>query len=293
MTTMAWIGGSAGVFRLHNSDDWCGSIVSLEDTAEIFDVAVADLVALDGKALTIKQVDDKGFVNELDLHKAWGSGAISTTPHAPMIGKAKRSLDELILMKLIRIVFPTASVKPQVPAGRQQADLFVDLKGKQVAVEFFGPSHFIQQFASKIKPPADRKAAIEDQLGCECVIWPYWIQRCESNVRALFDTSAAGKASVWSTKAHFGDFVLPDASDIIIGLSQRFNAVGADGLGYMYLDGRTKNKPVHPIVKRIMVGSEKKERLIPPGSDRPEAFWLPECIVRQTLGKAPGPSRRP
>jgi hypothetical protein len=61
----------------------------------------------------------------------------------------------------------------------------------------------------------------------------------------------------------------------------------------MYLDGRTKNKPVHPIVKRIMVGSEKKERLIPPGSDRPEAFWLPEYIVRQTPGKAPGRSRRP
>jgi hypothetical protein len=50
----------------------------------------------------------------------------------------------------------------------------------------------------------------------------------------------------------------------------------------MYLDGRTKNKPVHPIIKRITAGKEKKERLIPPGSDRPEPFWLPDSIVSQT-----------
>src|SRR5262249_49076360 len=156
---------------------------------------------------------------------------------------------------------------------------------KRVAVEFFGPSHFIPQFRGKIKPPTDRKKSIEDHLGCECVVWPYWIQRCESNVRALFDASAVGKAAVWSTQAHFGDFVLPRSSAFIIGLSQRFNAVSADGLGYMYLDGRTKNKPVHPIVKRIMNGAERKEQLIPPGNDRPEAFWLPECILRETPKK--------
>src|SRR5262249_35058893 len=138
---MAWIGGSAGEFRLHDSDDWCGSMLSVEDAAEIFDVPVADLTALDGGALSIKKVGDKRFVNELDLHKAWGSGAITTTPHAPKIGKGKRSLDELILMQLIRIIFPAASVRPQVPAGRQQTDLLVGIRRKQVAVEFFGPSH--------------------------------------------------------------------------------------------------------------------------------------------------------
>jgi hypothetical protein len=288
MKAMAWIGGSAGVLRLHDSDDWCGSMIGLEDAADIFDVAVGTLTALDGQALSIKQVGDERFINELDLHKAWGSGAISPTPHAPKIGKGKRSLDELILMKLIKLVFPAASVTPQVTAGRQQADLLVKVGGKQVAVEFFGPSHFIQQFPGKIKPPVDRKTAIEDHLGCECVVWPYWIQRCELNVRALLDRSTSGKASVWSTKAHFGNFVLPNASEIIIGLSQRFNAISANGLGYMYLDGRTKNKPVHPVVKRITAGKEKKERLIPPGSDRPEIFWLPGCIVSQTPNNTPG-----
>lgn len=279
---MAWIGGSEGVFRLHDSDDWCGSMIGLEDAAEIFDLQADDLVALDGAALSIKRVEDRRFVNELDLHKAWGSGAIVAPLHPARIGKGKRSLDELILMKLIKITFPDATVTPQVKAGSQQADLVVKAADKEVAVEFFGPSHFIQQYQGEIKPPAERKATIEQHLGCECVVWPYWIQRCASNVRALFDTAVAGKAAVWSTKARFGDFVLPNSATIIVEASRRFNAVYPDGLGYMYGNSRTKNKPVHPVVKSITTGRVKKEKLIPPGNDRPEAFWLPKDLVPAT-----------
>jgi hypothetical protein len=274
---MAWIDGSAGRFRLHDSDDNCGSMISLEDAAEIFDVQASTFTAIKNSVLKIVEIDNEPFINELDLHKAWGSGAIPTA-HPSRIGSAKRSLDELILMKLIKVVYFQSLVTPQKKAGRQQADLFVDLDGHHIAVEFFGPSHFIPQYSVEIKPPGERKTRIEDQLGCECVIWPYWIQRCESSVRALFDGTAKGIASVWSTKAHFGDFVLPDSSEIVVNLSERFNAIDADGIGYMYLNSRTKNKPIHPIVKRIMDGKEKKERLIPRGSDKPSAFWLPECI---------------
>jgi hypothetical protein len=276
---MAWIGGSEGVFRLHDSDDNCGSLVSLSDAAEIFDVSVSALAKLANTTLKITEADGEKFVNELDLHKAWGSGAIPTT-HPPKIGNAKRSLDELILMKLVKLTYPTASITPQMKAGRQQADLFVELDAKRVAIEFFGPSHFIPQFPGELKPPNERKATIEAQLKCECVVWPYWIQRCESNVRALFLPKTVGKASVWSTKAHFGDFVLSNSAEIVVELSQRFNAVGKDGLGYMYLAIRTKNKPVHPIVKRIMDGKVRRERLIPQKNDRPTSFWLPECIER-------------
>lgn len=279
---MAWIGGSAGVFRLHNSDDNCGSMVSLSDAAEIFDVAVSTLAKLADTTLKITEVDGEKFVNELDLHKAWGSGVIPTT-HPPKIGSAKRSLDELILMKLVKLAYPPASVTPQVKAGRQQADLFVELDAKRIAIEFFGPSHFIPQYPGELKTPSERRTTIESHLKCECVIWPYWIQRCESNVRALFSPDTVGKASVWSTKAHFGDFVLPNSAEIIIELSQRFNAVGDDGLGYMYLASRTKNKPPHPIVKRIMEGKQDRERLIPKGNVRPTSFWLPDCIERLTL----------
>jgi hypothetical protein len=276
---MAWIGGSEGVFRLHDSDDNCGSLVSLSDAAEIFDVSVSALANLANTTLKISEADGEKFVNELDLHKAWGSGAIPT-PHLPKMGNAKRSLDELILIKLVKLTYPTASITPQLKAGRQQADLFIELDDERVAIEFFGPSHFIPQYPGELKPPSERRASIEANLKCKCVVWPYWIQRCETNVRALFRPGTVGKASVWSTKAHFGDFVLPNSAEIVIELSQKFNAIGEDGLGYMYLASRTKNKPIHPIVKRVMEGKQQRERLIPKGNDRPTSFWLPECIER-------------
>ena len=277
---MAWIGGSEGVFRLHDSDNYCGSMVSLSDTAEIFDV---DASALAG--LKITEVEGENFVNELDLHKAWGSGAIPTV-HPSRIGSAKRSLDELILMKLVKLVYPTALITPQMKAGRLQADLFVELENKRIAIEFFGPSHFIPQYPGELKPPSQRRESIEGHLKCECVVWPYWIQRCEANIRAIFATGTVGKASVWSTKAHFGDFVMPNSAEIVIELSQRFNAIGADGLGYMYLASKTKNKPVHPIVKRIMDGKQRREKLIPKGNEKPTSFWLPECIERLSAESA-------
>src|SRR5262245_13060002 len=119
---MAWIGGSAGVLRLHDSDDNCGSMISMDDAAEIFDVEVGALAGLADSVLTVVDIGGEKFVNELDLHKAWGSGAIPT-PHPPRIGSAKRSLDELILMKLLKIVYPKGTVTPQKKSGRQQADL--------------------------------------------------------------------------------------------------------------------------------------------------------------------------
>jgi hypothetical protein len=247
----------------------------LEDAAEIFDVQVADLIQLDGTALSIIPENDERFVKELDLHKAWGSGAIPSK-HPARIGSAKRSLDELILMRLIAITYPEATIKPQAKAGRKQVDLVVQNEGREVAVEFFGPSHFIPQYGRQPGAASERKAVIQDALNCECVIWPYWIQRCELNVRALFEPSVAGLASVWSTKAHFGDFVSEDAAETILDVTQRFNALADDGIGYMYLNSRTPNKPVHPIVKRIAAGRERPERLIPRGNKKPPTFWLPQ-----------------
>lgn len=82
-------------------------------------------------------------------------------------------------------------------------------------------------------------------------------------------------ASVWSTKALFGDFAYPDSADLIVEISSRFGAVKSDGLGYMYGDSHT-NKPVHPIVEAIRAGRESRDRLIPRGTRFADSFWLPK-----------------
>lgn len=275
---MAWIGGKQGIFRLHSSDEFCGSKVSLADAAEIFGVSAADIADLAGKGVSILEEDGEQFVNELDLHKAWGKGIIPTQ-HPAKIGAAKRSLDELILMKLVEIALPDCTITPQVKAGRKQVDLVVSHDGKDIGIEFFGPSHFIPQYGRTPDVPSDRIAAIESALGIECVVWPYWIQRCETNVRVLFGNDDDGLAAVWSTKAHFGDFTLSGAAAVIAELSKRFNALSKSGLGYMYTNERTQNKPVHPIVDRILMGKEQRSRLIPRDNQFGESFWLPSSLV--------------
>ena len=87
-----------------------------------------------------------------------------------------------------------------------------------------------------------------------------------------------GMASVWSTKAMFGEFVFPRSAELILEITARFNAVRQDGLGYMYGATHTQ-KPVHPIVAAIARGKVDKGVLIPRGSARPESFWLPAEIV--------------
>jgi len=265
---MAWIGRSEGIFRLHSSDENCGSYLTIDDAAEILDVHPDAL-----GALPTTNFDGQMYVSELDLHKSWGAGKLQS-PHKPKEGNVARSLDELIVKKLLQITLPGCCVECQIPFGRKWADLRFSYGGRSVFVEFVGPSHFIPQYQREPTSPMARKREVEDHFGCECVIWPFWIQRCSRNVLAITDKTISGLASVWSTKAFCGDFVFPRSAQIIIELSEQFGAVRPDGLGYMYGNSHT-TKPVHPIIDAIQRGVEDKSRLIPMGNAKPESFWLP------------------
>jgi hypothetical protein len=272
---MAWIGGSAGIFSLKDSDRWCGSCVSISDAAKLFDISPSDVVASGVKVIELKKAK---YVAEIDLHKAWGSGKIRSK-HQPRIGRAKRSLDELILQKLIQIGLSDAEVVPQATRSSIQVDLLVKHKGTEAVVEFFGPSHFIPQYQPSLEPPSVRKAKVESAFGCECVIWPFWIQRCVMNVRGIYAPMTQGIASVWSTKALFGDFYFDDSAHIILSLTNRFNALRNNSLGYMYMNDVVKNKPVHPAIGKIAKGKMSKAKLIPKGRPSDERIWLPESLI--------------
>ena len=183
------------------------------------------------------------------------------------------------MRKLLQLTLPGCVVECQIPFGRKLVDLKVTHDSRCVLIEFVGPSHFIPQYQREPTSPLSRRKEVEDHFGCECVIWPFWMQRCSRNVLALLDPSVQGLASVWSTKAFFGDFIFPQSAEIILDLTSRFNAIRRDGIGYMYGNKHT-NKPIHPIVHAVLIGKEKKSRLIPRGTDKPDDFWLPEDFAR-------------
>jgi hypothetical protein len=265
---MAWIGKSQGLFRLHSSDEHCGSFLTIDDAAEILDVPPAAL-----EALPTRDLDGEVLINELDLHRSWGAGKLKS-PNKPKQGNVARSFDELIVRELLQITLSDCQVECQIPFGRNRVDLRFSHGGRSILVEFVGPSHFIPQYQRGPTSPLARKREVEDHFGCECIIWPFWIQRCSRNVLAITDKTTDGLASVWSTKALFGDFVFPRSAQIILDLSGQFRAIRPDGLGYMYGNAHT-TKPVHPIIEAIRRGVEDKSRLIPKGNDKPESFWMP------------------
>jgi hypothetical protein len=262
---MGWLGSSHGVFNLHDSDNYCGSFISVADAAEILGIQPKYF-----EVLKVRNVQGVPCVSERDLHVAWSFGRVCSPDNPPRVGNAARSLDEVILARIIALTYSDAVVVPQVPfSKRKRVDLKVVLGAVTKYIEFCGPGHFTGD-----KTPLARKSEVEAELKDECIIWPFWMQRCSRNVRAIFQTGVRGLAAVWSTKCMFGDFTHPDSAKMIVAFTERFGAIYEDGISYMYLSTRT-NKPIHPILEKIRAGSEGKERLIPRGNSYAESFWVP------------------
>jgi hypothetical protein len=264
---MGWLGESDGFFNLYESDNNCGSFFSLGDACQIIGCNKEHLIGH-------SEADDDGnlWISERVLHRLWSNRHIPS-PHQPKIGNATRSFDELVLFHLMNIALPDSRVEIQVPFGRKHMDLSITYNKVTVGVEFLGPSHFINSYYNKtMVSPYDRVREAEQHFGYECVLWPYWIQRCETNVRMLFNLGPQGLASVWSTKAHFGDFEIPNPTTTILSITDRFNARKEGNLSYMYFSSHT-TKPVHPIVQKIRAGKADIKQVIPQDNHIEESVW--------------------
>jgi hypothetical protein len=111
-------------------------------------------------------------------------------------------------------------------------------------------------------------------MGIEVINWAYWIQRCGSNVKAIFDDSVKGYRVLWSTEILFGMFLFENSTQIIDIITKRFNAVDEDGYGYFYgPNTRNRNNPKHNIIDK------KKEKIdvnkILPKGFVDKNYWLP------------------
>ena len=188
-----------------------------------------------------------------------------------------RYWDEYILKAIIEKIYPQAIVEQQIKVGKYSMDLKVTLGSKELFIEFDGPSHFAITRFGKPKDVWKKKATVESRTGIEVVKWPYWIQRCEQNVKSLFNSDVKGYGALWSTKTLFGDFYFNDSADIICELNSRFN-IPIEDISTFYSpgsDGRVI--PEHPILQKIQKGKEPLSRLIPTGTKEVE-IWIPVML---------------
>ena len=281
---MGLLGKPLGIFSLKESDKYVGSFFMKDDVKVILKVSDEDL-----KYVTFVERNDVECVDETALRKNyWEKGLIlNALPYRK--GNSVISLDEYVLIEIIKQTYPSAKVGSQFKWGRKHIDIYVEDGDKRFFIEFCGPGHFnanINRRNDGPKNPFDRKNQIEKEFGSPCYIWPYWIQRCSSNLRVLLGDASSeerGYGALWSTKVFFGDFSFDNSAQIIEELTKPFNAAPDNEYGYFYEKwdegayGRIKEE--HPIIKKIMNGKVAIDRLIPKGADpSTKNKWLPKCL---------------
>ena len=204
------------------------------------------------------------------------------------MGHSTISMDEYILICLIKLTYPKANVLSQYKWGRKYIDIFVEDGKRRFFLEFHGPGHFKKLSVYKDpENPFVLKKQIEEEFGIPCYIWPYWIQRCSSNLRILLGNathSERGFGALWSTKVFFGEFFFDNSAQIICDISSQFNALPDGDCGYFYEEwnensGRIKEE--HPIINRILSVKAKLDLLIPKGVQPEEkSKWLPQVLIQ-------------
>ena len=278
---MGLLGKPLGVFSLDESDKYVGSFISKPDVKDILGVNDEDL-----KDVPFKELNGGLYIDETTLRKNyWEKGII---PHArpSKIGNSTISLDEYILIEIIKRTYPTAKIQSQFKWGRKYIDIYVEINDRKFFVEFHGPGHFKKlSLYRDPENPFERKRQIEENFGIPCYIWPYWIQRCSSNLRILLgDSDERGFGALWSTKVFFGEFFFEDSAQIITDITNAFKAVPNGEFGYFYEEwngASSQIKEAHPIIKKILEGKQDVNILIPKGIKPKERNkWLPKELQK-------------
>ncbi|CAM4137296.1 hypothetical protein EWU23_07355 [Cytophagaceae bacterium 50C-KIRBA] len=267
---MAILGRPVGLFDLNDIDNCVGSYLTKSDIKEILQVNDDDLTTIN-----FKFIDGYEIVDERLIQKLWYENKISNA-----IPVDKSSLDEILLIAIIRRTYPDIQIERQIKVKKFAMDLKLTLQDKSpVFIEFEGPSHFApSRWGMPKDDPFRKKKIVEDETGIEVINWPYWIQRCDSNVKAIYDKSIKGLGVLWSTEIHFGMFISENSASTIDIITKRFNAVDERGYGYFY-GGKTRerNNPEHPIIEKIKNGKSEIEVIIPKGHQDIN-YWLPEKL---------------
>ena len=270
---MAVLGKAQGIFDLSDSDLSVGSFLSKKDVKQFLGVEDSDL-----EYLKFRNIGGIEAIDESKVQRAWYSGQITNAPSVEA-----SSLDEFLLLSIVRKALPGCEIERQVIIKRFKIDLKITYHGKCIFIEFDGPSHFaFSRYGPPKHEPFRKKKIVEEETGIELINWAYWIQRCASNVKALFDKNIKGYGVLWSTNIHFGDFYFGNSAEIIENINNRFNA-DRDGYGYFYgANTAGRNNPEHPIIEKILAGDEQIKRLLPKGFKERER-WLPKRLQNITF----------
>ncbi len=265
------LGKAKGIFDIDQSDNNVGSLFSKKDLCKLFNIDKFNIEFL--------KFDKNNFIDEKQLHKNWHKGNFNHICKNRIKG-IKIGFDELIIIYLLKKIFINIDIEQQYRCEKKYIDIKIKKDNDIKFIEFLGPSHFVPSYYNKCPlNPLERKKYIEDKTGYECILWPYWIQKCETNIKAIFDNKINGLGAIWSANVFFNYFVLDNSADIIDIISDRFRIIRNDSYGYMYENNsENRNKPEHPILNKIRKDISNLTYLIPKGHKNIDR-WIPQEFI--------------
>ena len=266
------------IFKLQDSNVYVGDWISFEDAATVLEIADNSKSAFFDDVKNLKETSSN-FIYRPEFGKYKGGiWRKLMKKYNPNVSTQKISFEEYTIKAILRKTFPDIKIEQQFKFKQESnkvADFKLTLYDKTIILEYYGPSHFYRVYDNP-EEPLIRKREIEDS-GYEVIIWPYWIQLCEANVKSIFFPENKGLGALWGTKYYFSNMCFANSASIIKDLTNRFNAIDDDGVGYFY-EGNSKGRvmPQHFIIQSILEGEEDYTILIPKGGEKEPEFWLPK-----------------
>ena len=236
----------------------------------------------------IKNVDNLEVVDEnCDFKIIWGPKGGRRIPTNWKLKPLVSNHYELVLYNIfIRVVgVENVQVQYQINGRGNHFDFMIDHKGKKYLIEFDGIDHFKKNRYGDdtIHPMKQFKNFSNPDF--QLIIWPYWIQRCEQNLRVILGEATNGLGAVWGSTYFFNDFPWEDSNEIIKTLNAQFNIEKNGDIGYIYGPDEIRNYPEHPYIESKILNKRATswtiEKFIPKGTSNAideRNYWLPDRL---------------
>ena len=279
-----------GIFDLENSDETVSSYYKISDLVTMINKRLRNEAQIDDLFLRTNfnnlmlKVDGYDVVNEgSGFKEIWSSKKIVERKLNP------KNINhyELVLYSIFSKVVGEENVHVQYPINGKghKYDFMVENEGKKYLIEFEGIGHYRPNRGRIPDNPLQQLTNFKNS-DFKLVLWPYWIQRCELNLKVILGTERIGLGAIWGSNYHFGHFIWDDSYNIIRNLNTQFNIDRNKEIGYIYeAETVNRNNPENPVIGKILNPRKTawtvEKILIPKGTpDNLEErnYWLPQTL---------------
>ncbi len=281
------------IFSLERNDETVSSFYTLNDLVLMinnrlnFENQISEAYIRQNFYDLIQLIENIEVIDERNGFKIiWGPTGERRIPTDWKLRPLVANHYELVLYNIFIRVVGTGNVKVQyqIKGEGHHFDFMIEYEGEKYLIEFEGIDHFKANRRGVTIHPLEQLNSFNNP-DFKLIIWPYWIQRCEMNLKVVLGLEINGLGAIWGADYFYNDFPWQDSNNIIKTLNAQFNIERNGNIGYIYGPDENRNYPEHPFIKGKILNniapSWTIEKFIPKGtlnSIEDRNYWLPDRL---------------